>query len=163
MRRDAASCSCNPSSPCRQKGAVAVEFALIATVFFALLLGIIEFGRVLFTWNSVAEATRWGARLAVVCDKDAPVIKKRMRQIAGQLTDDNHIVISYLNPPYAVNSCDKTNCKSVEVSITGETITPMIPLPGITTLTIPPFMTSLPKESMESTNSAGESNPVCEE
>ena len=160
MRRDAASCSCNPSSPYRQKGVAAVEFALIAIVFFTLLLGIIEFGRVLFTWNSVAEATRWGARLAVVCDKDDATIKERMRLIAGTLTDSN-IDIRYLNPPSAVNTCDKTNCKSVEVSVSGASITPMIPFLGMT-LTIPPFTTSLPRESMESMNSAGEINPVCQ-
>lgn len=149
MRRDAASCSSNPFSPCRQKGVAAVEFALIAIVFFTLLLGIIEFGRVLFTWNSVAEATRWGARLAVVCDKDDAAIKERMRLIAGMLTDSN-IVISYVP-----GGCDKSNCRSVEVSVTGATFTPMIPFLGMT-LTIPPFTTSLPRESMESTN-----NPVC--
>lgn len=161
MRQNPSSCSCDPpSSPCRQKGAAAVEFALIAIVFFTLLLGIIEFGRVLFTWNSVAEATRWGARLAVVCDKDDATIKERMRLIAGTLTDSN-IDIRYLNPPSAVNTCDKSSCKRVEVSVSGASITPMIPFLGLT-LTIPPFTTSLPRESMESMNTAGEINPVCQ-
>lgn len=155
MRRDAVFGSCDPSSPYRQKGAAAVEFALIAIVFFTLLLGIIEFGRALFTWNSVAEATRWGARLAVVCDKDDATIKDRMRLIAGQLTGSN-IEIKYLP-----GGCDKSNCKSVEVGVKGATITPMIPFLGMT-LTIPPFTTSLPRESMESTNTAGEINPVCQ-
>lgn len=160
MMRDTAFCSCDLSSSFRQKGVAAVEFALIAIVFFTLLLGIIEFGRVLFTWNSVTEATRWGARLAVVCDKDDVTIKERMRLIAGTLVDSN-IDIRYFNPPFAVNTCDKSNCKSVEVSVTGATIRPMIPFLGMT-LTIPPFTTSLPRESMESVNSAGEINPVCQ-
>lgn len=146
--------------PRRQNGAAVVEFALIAIVFFTLLLGIIEFGRVLFTWNSVAEATRWGARLAVVCDKDDATIKERMRMIAGGLTVGN-IDIRYLNPPFAVNSCDKSSCKSVEVSVTGATIRMMIPFLDLR-LTIPPFTTSLPRESMESTNDAGQINPVCQ-
>jgi Flp pilus assembly protein TadG len=143
-----------------QKGAAAVEFALIGIVFFTLLLGIIEFGRLLFTWNSVAEATRWGARVAVVCDKDDPAIKERMRRVAGLLTDGN-ITVRYLNPPNAVNTCDKTNCKSVEVSVSGATFTPLIPFLGLT-LTIPPFTTALPRESMESINGAGELNPICQ-
>lgn len=159
MRRRAEFCACHLSTRCRQKGAAAVEFALIAIVFFMLLLGIIEFGRALFTWNSVAEATRWGARLAVVCDKDDATIKDKMKLIAGTLGDGN-IDIRYLNPPSAVNTCDKANCKSVEVSVTGASFTPMIPFLGLT-LTIPPFTTSLPRESMESTNPAGEVNPVC--
>ncbi len=52
--------------PRRQRGAAAVEFALIALVFFTLLLGIIEFGRLLYLWNTVQEVTRKAAREAVV-------------------------------------------------------------------------------------------------
>ena len=32
-------------------------------VFFMLLLGIMDFGRMLFRWNAAAEATRWGRGL----------------------------------------------------------------------------------------------------
>ena len=53
----------------------AVEFALVAALFFTLLIGIMEMGRVLFYWNSAAEATRLGARLAVVCDLNDTTIK----------------------------------------------------------------------------------------
>ncbi|MDD5329660.1 MAG: pilus assembly protein [Sulfuricella sp.] len=133
----------------RERGAVVVEFALIAIVFFSLLLGIMEFGRLLFTWNSAAEATRWGARLAVVCDLGDATIKDKMRLIMPQLQDSN-IVIAYTPDP-----CDETNCQSVAVSVTGVSITTMIPILNVT-LPIPPFSTSLPRESMSSTD-----NPVC--
>ena len=59
--------------PCRSTGTTMVEFAFVAVVFFMLLLGIMDFGRMLFIWNAAAEATRWGARLAVVCDKLTPI------------------------------------------------------------------------------------------
>lgn len=148
--------------PGRQEGVAAVEFAFIAVAFITLLLGVIEFGRVLFVWNSVVEATRWGARLAVVCDLNDATIREKMRLIVPNLQmDDANVTISYHNPPSPVNTCDKFNCKSVEVSVSNMTITPMIPFLGMT-LTIPPFATSLPRESMESVNDAGESNPVCQ-
>lgn len=51
-----------------QGGAAAVEFALVAIVFFALLLGIVEFGRFLYLFNAVQEVTRRAAREAVVRD-----------------------------------------------------------------------------------------------
>lgn len=51
----------------KQRGAAAVEFALIAVFFFAVLFGIVEFGRGLYLWNSVQEVTRYVAREAVVC------------------------------------------------------------------------------------------------
>lgn len=49
-----------------QRGAAAVEFALIAIVFFTLLLGIVEFGRFLYLFNTVQEVTRNAARMQVV-------------------------------------------------------------------------------------------------
>lgn len=53
-----------------QHGAAAVEFAIIAMVFFTLLLAIIEFGRFMFVWNTAQEVTRCAARHAVVVWKD---------------------------------------------------------------------------------------------
>lgn len=55
----------------RQSGVMAVEFGLIAIVFFTLLLGIIEFGRFMYLWNTVQEVTRNAARAAVVSDFSA--------------------------------------------------------------------------------------------
>lgn len=52
----------------RERGVAAVEFALVATVFFALLLGILELGRMLYVWNTVQEVTRRAARAATVTD-----------------------------------------------------------------------------------------------
>jgi Flp pilus assembly protein TadG len=50
----------------RQRGAAAVEFAIVAMVFFLILLGILEFGRLLYLWNTTQEVTRRAARTAVV-------------------------------------------------------------------------------------------------
>jgi len=55
-----------PQIRARQRGAAAVEFALIAVIFFGILFGILEFGRGLYVWNSVQEVTRCAARQAVV-------------------------------------------------------------------------------------------------
>jgi hypothetical protein len=49
-----------------QQGAAAVEFAFVVILFFALLLGIIEFGRFMYVWNTVQEVSRIAAREAVV-------------------------------------------------------------------------------------------------
>lgn len=50
----------------RQRGATAVEFGIIAIVFFTLFFGIIEFGRFFYLYNTVQEVTRCAARAAVV-------------------------------------------------------------------------------------------------
>ena len=55
----------------RQLGAAMVEFAIAALPFFMIIFGILEFGRWMFLWNSLDEATRRGARVAAVCKADA--------------------------------------------------------------------------------------------
>jgi Flp pilus assembly pilin Flp len=133
----------------REEGSALVEFGLIALVFFSLLIGVVELGRLLYTWNTAVEATRWGARLAAVCDQGDSTIKDRMRLMLPQLTDANIVVA------YSPDGCGVANCQSVAVSVTGLSITTMIPLVGFT-VPLPSFSTSLPRESM---SSAG--NPVC--
>lgn len=49
-----------------ERGTTVAEFAMVALLFFTLIFGIIEFGRMLFTHNSLADATRRGARYAVL-------------------------------------------------------------------------------------------------
>lgn len=50
------------------------EFAIVAGVFFMLIIGIIEFARLLYTHNALTDATRRGARYAVLHPKDAPCL-----------------------------------------------------------------------------------------
>ena len=49
-----------------QSGAAAVEFALVAVMFFTVLFGIVEIGRAMYVFNTVQEVTRRAAREAVV-------------------------------------------------------------------------------------------------
>lgn len=65
------------SNNCREKGAVAVEFALILPVLVLLLFGIIEFGRAYNAYVTVTHAAREGARLAAVGDFDTQVVEER--------------------------------------------------------------------------------------
>ena len=54
-----------------QAGAAIVEFAFVAILFFIMLLGIIEFGRFMYLWNTEQEVTRIAARQAAVSDFSA--------------------------------------------------------------------------------------------
>jgi Flp pilus assembly protein TadG len=53
---------------CRRKrqGVAAVEFALVAPLFFLLVFGMIEFGRAIMVQQILTNASREGARLAVL-------------------------------------------------------------------------------------------------
>jgi hypothetical protein len=57
-----------------QQGAAVIEFAFVVIAFFTLLLGIIEFGRFMYLWNTVQEVTRIAARQATVSDFSAASI-----------------------------------------------------------------------------------------
>ncbi|MFH7325985.1 TadE/TadG family type IV pilus assembly protein [Desulfurivibrio sp. C05AmB] len=49
-----------------ERGATMVEFAIVIVVFMVLVMGGFEFGRMIFEWGRVVEATRAGVRMAVV-------------------------------------------------------------------------------------------------
>ena len=54
----------------RERGAVAVEFALVLPIFLGLVLGIAEFGRAFNVQVSLSEAAREAARYAAIhCSK----------------------------------------------------------------------------------------------
>lgn len=71
-----------------QRGAAAVELALVAIPFFLLLFGAIEFGRLLYLWNTVQEVTRNAARQAIVTDfSNAAAVDAVKRSAVFRLTD----------------------------------------------------------------------------
>ncbi|WP_028214316.1 TadE/TadG family type IV pilus assembly protein [Paraburkholderia mimosarum] len=140
----------------RQKGVAALEFVLVSTIFFTLLIGVMEMGRVLFYFNTAAEATRLGARVAVVCDINAsqattnPVVRD-MQQMLSILQPANISVV------YTPSGCDATSCTAVTVSVTGVTVNTVVPFVPFN-LTLPSFSTTLPRESLNSVNGT---NPSC--
>lgn len=55
----------------KERGAVAVEMAIVLPLLLLILIGIIEFGRVLNVQVSLTEAAREGARNAAIHYKDS--------------------------------------------------------------------------------------------
>ncbi|KAG8152635.1 TadE/TadG family type IV pilus assembly protein [Burkholderia catarinensis] len=132
-----------PSRRRAQRGAAIVEFALIASILIMLLIGICEFGRVLFYWNTASEAVRLGARTAVVCDVNAAGVAKRVTALLPLLSTAN------VSVNYSPASCDVNTCTFVTVSVTNVTVKTMIPFMNVT-VKMPPFTTTLPRESLNS-------------
>lgn len=130
-----------------QRGAALVEFAIVAALFCTLLIGILEFGRALFYWNTASEAVRLGARTAAVCDADASIIKSRITGLLPLLASSN------VNLSYTPSGCDsdpstaRSTCTFVTVSVTNVSVKMMIPFLPIT-LAMPPLTTTLPRESL---------------
>lgn len=124
----------------RARGAATVEFALVLIPFLLLLLGAIEMGRVLFTFNSAVEATRRGARTAVVSAIDSGAILTEMKTILPDLSNAT-VQVNYLPA-----GCASADCAYVEVGLQGYTVTPL--LWPMSPITLPAFTTTLPAESL---------------
>ena len=53
-----------------QKGATAVEFAIVLSLLITLIFGIIEFGLVMFNRQVITNAAREGARYGIIARQD---------------------------------------------------------------------------------------------
>lgn len=126
------------------KGATTVEFALGLLIFLMLVLGIVDFSRMLFMWSAAQEATRAGARYAVVCDDTAyqAQVLARMKALMPQ--------INTVSVTWAPSGCTAATCQGVTVSITGlnyQWISPIVGAAG-PLIPMPGFSTYLPREVM---------------
>jgi len=127
-----------------RKGATAVEFALIAPIFFLLLFAIIDFGWYFFTQHTIQYATRAGTRLALVgmqlkdeegnaMTREASIIKT-IEDNAAVAVDPNELQINIfpVDPDYSDPDDPTTNAGSggqimrVRVSYTHTFFTPFI-------------------------------------
>ncbi|WP_211470487.1 TadE/TadG family type IV pilus assembly protein [Collimonas humicola] len=129
----------------KQSGATVVEFALVMIVFLTFLLGITDFSRMLFTWSAATEATRAGARYAVVCDdttQKAKVLAK-MQALLPQIAD--------INLAWSPAACTAATCVGVTVTITSlnyQWISPIAGSAARAAISMPVFSTYLPREIM---------------
>lgn len=137
-----------------ERGAALVEFAIVATVFFSVLFGVIEFGRLFWVHNALRDAARRGTRYATVRKNDAAGIAavKNMvvygdpnanpstaTPIVSGLTTGN-VNVEYQNYNGLQLSSRAT------VSISNFQFQFSVPLIG-GTLNMPSYRTSLPGES----------------
>ena len=123
-----------------QHGATAVEFAFVSIALVLLLLGIIQFGLLMFTFNSAAEATRRGARLAVVSLTTSTVPTDAMRQVMPlNPTCTMSVIPIYMpgNPEPAYMEASVANC----------TVQPWF-FWLLEPVAVPSFTTILPRESL---------------
>ena len=141
------------------KGQSLVEMALVCMIFFFLLFGILEFGRALYTYNTIVQNTRAAARWAVVNVLDnsdvADIAKTKNVVLYGNPTGSGTPLLIGMTAAMvnvSVNPLEvdtgtppKPISQKISVSVSGYPFQFIIPLaPNIT---IPAFETSLYTES----------------
>jgi len=142
-----------------QAGTTSVEFAIIGLVAMVVLLALLEFSRLVFELNALNEATRRGARMAVVCPVNDPAIAQvavfnapgsgGASRIVSGLTTAN-VVVEYLSDVGGVVAspgANFLNIRYVRVRIANLQHTLLIPLKNVT-FTLPGYPTTLPRESL---------------
>ena len=138
----------------KQRGISSVEMAIVAVVFFTIVLGAIEISRLLFTWNTLDAIAQRAARIAVVCPPNHTAI----RQVAmfGSSTQPSTILpdlqASNINIEYLDSDFNDTGggfpIEFVRVSIVNFQTNLAIPLVNLGGIASPAFSTVLPAESM---------------
>jgi Flp pilus assembly protein TadG len=155
----------------KQIGAAAVEFALIALIFFTILFAILEFGRMMYLYNTMQEVTRRGARAAVVRWIDQTNTIKSIAFFGGtaipagaEVTSAN-MTIDYFNQTGAAASPLPTDAGdnlaacgdaarvssciySVRVKITGVSYSPMVSLFSFLGVNLPEASVTMHAESL---------------
>lgn len=139
-----------------QRGIYAVEFAIAGLVFFIALFMVIEFARLLYSWNLMEEVTRRAARLAAVCPvapaAEIEAVRQGAEVIAGgtlpNFTTAN-IEILYLDENGTSVGDPVANFESirfVRAGIINYQYQAIFPLNRL--FTAPGFVITLPSESL---------------
>jgi len=89
-----------------------VEFALALPVIVLMFMALFDFARAIFAYNTVSNAARDGARLAIVDQRTTAGISHAAQAAADQATglgldptDTNEVRIQYLKPDFS-GPCD---------------------------------------------------------
>lgn len=143
--------------PTDNRGAAALEMALVMLVLVMLVLGVVDLGRWLAAAASIHEAARTGARVAVVCDLDDPQVNSQAlaRLVALQGLAQQPTLTVSREPA----GCAASNCQRMRVSLLGAALQPVMPWWG-SGLTLPAAVVELPRESLSS-QLDGRNNPLC--
>lgn len=136
--------------PPRSRGQALVEFALVAPIFFLLLFGIIEAGRFILYYQTLNNATREGARYAIVhgsnsfcpsgpmppgqsaptsCyDASGAKVVQQVKSTAFGVLGASVVV----TPTWGAMGNGRDSDVTVTATYTYNTMVPLVPLPPIT-------------------------------
>jgi Flp pilus assembly protein TadG len=112
-----------------ERGQGLVEFALVLPVLLLIMLGLFDFGRAIYAFNTVSNAAREGARVAIVNQGQAGGVYVAATEAARQATalgldasDPAQVQVAF---PDALGTC--VGCRAqVTVTYQFSPITPVI-------------------------------------
>lgn len=132
-----------------ERGGTLLEFTIVAAAFLMVLVGIVAAGNLYYTHNALVEATRRGARYAVMNTTGSTTAVKNV-VVYGTPTPGTGATSAIYNLQTSNVTVTYSSLNlasgSVTVSITGYSFPFVLPV-ATTSITMPPYRTTLTGES----------------
>lgn len=131
-----------------ERGGTLIEFTVVALVFFMMLVGIVAAGNLYYTHNALVEATRRGARYAVLNSTGSTTAVRNVVIYGTDSPGTGATPLVYnLQPANVTVNYNGLNVAqgSVTVAITGYNFPFVLPT-RTTSVTMPPYRTTLTGE-----------------
>jgi hypothetical protein len=117
------------------RGQALVEFALVIPLFLLLMVALFDMGRAVFAYNTLTNAAREGARMAIVNQDKPSIIERAKSQTAIVELNDPSVSVGFFQmaadgtPDYA-DPCDLVAVGCLAVVSFQATYQPITPLVG---------------------------------
>lgn len=114
-----------------RRGQALVEFALILPIFILVVMGIFDLGRAVYGFNTVNNAAREGARLAIVDQTITEIKTEAVNHAVSLGLNANDVIVDFrsASTPQTANSCGtlQINCiANVKVNYVYQAATPIV-------------------------------------
>ena len=136
--------------PKKQKGAAAIEFALVFVIFFAVLYGVVSYSLPLLLMQSFNNATSEAVRRSMAVDPTATDYQGAVETLAKKVLNEKlswvpSAVKGNLMPSATYNTTTKVLTASVSLPATA--LTSIMPVLKLGTITVPNLPTNLTAQS----------------
>ena len=101
-----------------ERGQALVEFAMVGLIFFIVVFGTIDVGRAVWNYNTLSQATREGARFAVVhgdrCDASAGCSAADLDHVTVT-SEYDYAPMSFFTGLFSLPSVTMTSTSTMEI------------------------------------------------
>lgn len=147
----------SPKTRDNERGGTLIEFAIVATVFFMMLVGIVAAGNLYYTHNALVEATRRGARYAVLNPSGGTTAVQNVVIYGTDSPPSGATSLVYNLQPANVSVCysGAGGCPGQAFGVAAGSVTvtiqnysfPFVLPTSTTSIAMPPYRTTLTGES----------------
>ena len=103
-----------------RRASAALEFALVMPVFLLFLLGMLEYGRMVWTWQALQATAGVTARCVAIGSSDCPIAATYANAVAGRFGIGNPTITA----SHALGACNAPSVTDME------SVTLQLPFPS---------------------------------